>query len=124
MWQYNSENKSLAQNNRRQRTSTQQEGILWHTFLKTCPIHFYRQYRIDNYIVDFYAPKAKLAIELDGSQHYEEKNENHEKNRTQTLEEHGITVLRFTNYEIDRYLRRTTEQIVYVLEQKLGKSIY
>ena len=124
MWQYNKNNKNLAQQNRRQKNATRQEGVLWHCYLKSCPVHFYRQYRIDNFIVDFYAPSAKLAIELDGSQHYEEKNEEHEKYRTETLENLGITVLRFTNRDINRHLKRTTEQIVYVLEQLTGKSIY
>ena len=123
MWQYNPDNKKLAQSNRRQRNATRQEGVLWHTFLKNCPVRFYRQYRIDNYIVDFYSPSAKLVIELDGSQHYEEKNELRERTRTKTLEQNGITVLRFTNHDVDRNLKRTTEQILYVLEDLLGRPI-
>ena len=38
---------------------------MWHVFLKLCEINFARQYRIANYILDFYAPSVKLAIEID-----------------------------------------------------------
>lgn len=49
---------------------TEQEKKLWYKFLRTYPVKFYKQRTIDNYIVDFYCAKAKLVIELDGSQHY------------------------------------------------------
>ena len=74
--------------------------------------------------MDFYAPSVKLAIELDGSQHYEERNADYEKVRTNFLEANGITVLRFTNVDIDRHLKRTVEQIEYVLKQLKGEDIY
>ena len=50
---------------------TLEERHLWYDFLKTYPIRFNRQKIIGKYIVDFYSAKAKLIIELDGSQHYE-----------------------------------------------------
>ena len=50
---------------------TPEERHLWYDFLKTYPIRFNRQKIIGKYIVDFYSAKAKLIIELDGSQHYE-----------------------------------------------------
>ena len=124
MENYKKENLKFARFNRRQRNATRQEGVLWHTYLKTCPINFARQFRIGDYIVDFYAPSVKLAIELDGSQHYEERNADYEKVRTNFLEANGITVLRFTNVDIDRHLKRTVEQIEYVLKQLKGEDIY
>ena len=57
--------KSLRKN------TTKEENHLWYDCLKKLPVHFYRQYTIDNYIVDFFCPKADLVIEIDGSQHYE-----------------------------------------------------
>ena len=121
---YNKDNLEYARHNRRQRNATRQEGVLWHTYLKNCPINFARQFRVGDYILDFYAPSVKLAIEIDGSQHYEEDNEQYEKNRTEYLTKLGITILRFTNFDIDRHLKRTVEQIEYVLTQLKGKSIY
>ena len=48
------------------------ERKLWYDFLRTCPCRFQRQKTIGPYIVDFYCAAARLAIELDGSQHYED----------------------------------------------------
>ena len=64
-------------------------------------MQFYRQRIIGNYIVDFYCPKAKLIIELDGSQHYEEEAVEYDILRTEYLSSFGLIVLRFTNREID-----------------------
>ena len=52
---------------------TKEERHLWYDFLRSYTIKFLRQKVIDNYIVDFYCHEARLIIELDGSQHYEEK---------------------------------------------------
>ena len=124
MWRYKAENKTFARINRKQKNATRQEGVLWHCYLKNCPVQFNRQYRIENYIVDFYAPSIKLVIELDGSQHYEEKGSEYDRLRTEKMNEMGITVLRFTNPDIDKHLRRTVEQIVSVIEEISGKKIY
>ena len=124
MWKYKSDNKTFAQINRRQKNATRQEGILWHCYLKTCPIRFNRQYRIDDYIVDFYAPSIKLAIEIDGGQHYEDKGREYDRIRTEKLSQLGVTVLRFTNPDVDTHLRRTVEQIVCQIESMTGKPLY
>ena len=54
------------------REMTKEERHLWYDFLKPLPFTFHRQKVIGSYIVDFYCAKAKLVIELDGSQHYED----------------------------------------------------
>jgi very-short-patch-repair endonuclease len=61
-------------------------------------ISFRRQHAIGNYIADFCSPKAKLIIELDGSQHLEQ--EEYDKERTKYLEFQGYTVLRFWNHDV------------------------
>jgi very-short-patch-repair endonuclease len=61
---------------------------------------FYRQKSIGNYIVDFYCPAAKLIIELDGSQHYEEKGLRKDKVRDQYLMGLGLQVKRFPSTEV------------------------
>jgi len=57
---------------------------------------------VDSYILDFYCAEAKLAIELDGSQHYVDDKIAYDKKRTQYLETLGITVIRFANIDVDR----------------------
>ena len=79
---------------------TKEERHLWFDFLAEYPLRIQRQKTIANYIVDFYCAKAKLAIELDGSQHYEPTGHQYDEQRTKKLEQMGITVLRFTNLEI------------------------
>ena len=58
-------------------------------------VTFRRQHAIGNYIPDFCSPKAKLIIELDGSQHLEQ--QQYDAARTVYLESQGYTVLRFWN---------------------------
>jgi len=88
----------IAQNLRQ--NMTKEEKHLWYDFLKTYPVQFNRQKVIDNYIVDFYCHKAKLIIELDGSQHYEEASIEDDKVRTNFLHSLGLEVLRIPNIEI------------------------
>ena len=81
--------------------ATPQENHLWYDFLRSYPVRFQRQKVIGAFIVDFYCHKARLAIELDGSQHYEPENAARDAMRTELLEQYGVTVLRFSNHEIN-----------------------
>ena len=82
--------------------ATRQEKHLWYDFLKDYPLRFQRQKAIGNYIVDFYCHSAKLVVELDGSQHYDEEAERYDERRTDYLNDLGLTVLRIANIDIDR----------------------
>ena len=77
---------------------TKEERRLWYNFLRHYPIRFTRQKVIDHYIVDFYCAKAKLIIELDGSQHYSEEAQQKDAVRTAALEQYGLTVIIFSPY--------------------------
>lgn len=63
-------------------------------------IKFFRQYSVGAYVLDFYAPSIHLAIELDGSQHAEEKQRSYDIRRTSYLEDFGIRVVRFWDNEV------------------------
>ncbi len=82
--------------------ATKQEKHLWYDFLRNYSIPFYRQRIIGDYIVDFYCPKVKIVIEIDGSQHYEEDAQEYDKIRTKYLESIGLSVIRFSNYDVDK----------------------
>ena len=70
---------------------------------------FLRQYSIGSFIVDFYCPEHKLAIELDGEVHlYQEEKDT---KRTEYLNSVGIQVLRFENFEVFNYPLRTLDEI-------------
>ncbi|MGN0547776.1 MAG: endonuclease domain-containing protein [Acutalibacteraceae bacterium] len=81
--------------------ATPEENKLWFEFLRTYPVRFNRQRIVGNYILDFYCAKAKLVVEIDGSQHYENKGISYDSKRTDYLEELGLYVLRFSNLEIN-----------------------
>lgn len=100
---------------------TKQERHLWYDFLKSLPVQFYRQYTIESYIVDFYCPKALLAIELDGSQHYEPQAIQNDINRTKTISQYGIKVIRYTNRDINERFNEVCEDIYNELNIRLGK---
>ena len=100
-YEYNKKLVKNAQNLRK--NMTPEEKHLWYDFLKKLPITVHRQKNIGNYIVDFYVSKPRMVIELDGAGHFEEKGEIADAARTKFLNEFGITVLRFTNQEINKH---------------------
>ena len=91
--------KSNAQELRK--NMTKEERHLWYDCLKDLPITINRQKVIGNYIVDFYCADAKLIIELDGSQHFEEKGIEYDAKRDEYLKSLGLTVLRYSNYDVN-----------------------
>jgi len=76
-------------------------------------VQFYRQKPIGNYIADFYAPAAKLVVELDGAQHLELEQAKYHAQRTRDLEQQGLKVLRFD----DRQALRQTESVLEAIFQ-------
>ena len=114
---YNQKNIKLAKNLRR--NLTRQEKHLWYDFLRKHKIRFQRQKCIDNFIADFYCHKAKLVIELDGSQHYTEKGLKKDEFRTEKLEGYDLHVIRFTNEQIDKNFLGVCEYIDMIVDSLL-----
>lgn len=96
--QYRNDLKTKAQKLRA--NMTKEERHLWYDFLKGYGVSFYRQKPVGNYIVDFYCAKARLVVEIDGSEHYEDENMKYDRARTDYLNSLGIKVLRFSNLDI------------------------
>ena len=91
---------------------TKEERHLWYDFLRLLPITVNRQKVIGNYIVDFYIASCKIVIELDGSQHYEDKGIEKDAVRDKYLESLGIKVLRYSNYDVNLKFRNVCEDIL------------
>ncbi len=108
---YAKSNLQYARMNRRINNTTEAERLLWYLYLRKHECNFARQYRIGGYIVDFYCPKKKLVIELDGGQHYEDQELRYDENRTKYLNELGIKVLRYNNIELKSSFREVCEDI-------------
>ena len=83
---------------------TKEERKLWYDFLKDYPVQFRRQVTCGQYILDFYCAKAKIAVELDGSQHFEPEEIEKDLRRTHYLNSQGIYVVRIPNNEISNNL--------------------
>ena len=99
------------------KNQTEAEKVLWQELRNRqfFGLKFFRQYSIGMYIVDFYCPKLRLAIEVDGSQHAEKEKHEYDKERTVYLKHLDITVLRFWNNDvlnnIDEVLLSISEKV-------------
>ena len=102
---------------------TKEERHLWYDFLKRLSIPFHRQKIIGLYIVDFYCDQARLIIELDGSQHFEETGIAEDQERDSVLNSMGYTVLRFPNSEIHQNFEGVCAEILKYLPDKRFRDI-
>ena len=98
------------------RNMTKEERHLWYDFLKGLPVTVNRQKVIGSYIVDFYCAKANIVIELDGSQHFSKAGKQTDVQRDKFLNGLGITVLRYSNLDINTNFRDVCEDILKHLE--------
>ena len=103
--------KPIRQNLRNEPTPAEQQ--LWNQ-LRNSQLNgkkFRRQHSVGNYILDFYCPQHRLAIEVDGDSHFTESGIKYDIKRTIFLNEMGIQVLRFTNTEVLENLGHVLEKI-------------
>ena len=100
---------------------TDSERVLWSRLRgkQLLSVQFYRQKPIGKYIVDFYAPRAKLVVEVDGSQHMEEKQAEADEHRDKYLASVGLKVLRFNSREI----LKQTDAVVQVIHRTMTKRL-
>ncbi len=116
-------NKNLKHKARHLRSNmTDSEQLIWSRVRRkqVLGIQFYRQKPIGNYIVDFYAPAAKLVVEIDGSQHLEVEIREKDLQRTRYLENEGLRVLRFDNLQVLSEIDGVVEEIFRVVEDVVG----
>lgn len=107
--EYNKKNIPLAKELRK--NATTEENHLWYDFLSKYPVRFQRQKAIGDFIADFYCKRAKLVIEIDGSQHYTADGKQKDKFRTEILKGFDLSVVRFTNLQIKINFRGVCEYI-------------
>ena len=119
MLPFNRKLKPLARNLRTNMTDAEQ--LIWSKIRRKQigDLHFYRQKNIGHYIVDFYCPKGKLIVEVDGGQHYEKTGMKKDQERDLYLQSLGLTVLRFSDIDvlknIDGVIERIHEHIKFSL---------
>ncbi|MEM9539599.1 MAG: endonuclease domain-containing protein [Cyanobacteria bacterium P01_E01_bin.42] len=76
------------------------EKKLWYGYLRNFKYRVLRQRPIDYFIVDFYCPALKLAIEVDGESHFTPEGIEYDRERTERLTRYGLRVIRFTNQDV------------------------
>ncbi len=100
--------------------ATEPERILWRHLRNRnfADYKFRRQHPFDDYVLDFYCPSAKLAIELDGGGHNYRGGQIRDRTLTEFLIRHGVIVLRFWNHQVCRELDSVLQAIWFALEQR------
>ena len=93
---------------------TEAERKLWFYLRnkKLNNLKFFRQYSVGGYILDFYSPKVRLAIELDGEDHKKDESIQYDKTRSGYLKNFDIQVIRFWNKEAEEDIERVIQQII------------
>ena len=115
-------NRELKERARRLRTQMiDSERALWERLRRkqVQAVQFYRQKPIGNYIVDFYAPKAKIVVEVDGSQHMESEQAARDLERDAFLASQGLRVLRFDDLQVVKEI----EGVMEVIFQAISGSV-
>lgn len=101
--------------------STEAEKVLWKVIRnKKLGVRFVRQFSIDGYVMDFYCPKLRLAIELEGGIHQFRKE--YDELRFKYLQAFSVKILRFTNEDILHNLDAVLSNIAPLLVQERGKG--
>ncbi len=104
---------------------TPAEGRLWNILKgkKVGGLQFRRQYSVGQYILDFYCPALKLAIELDGNYHYNTANSEHDMDRDEDLlNDYGIQTLRFENKIVFEQPQTIVDSVLRILTEKRGET--
>ena len=117
---YKGEHIPLAKQLRK--NSTKHEKRLWYDFLSKYEVRFQRQKAIDCFIADFYCHRARLVIEIDGSQHYTPEGKNADQFRTERLEGYNLQVIRFTNWQVENNFYGVCRYIDLVVKDILSKE--
>ena len=112
------DNSKLEKAKALRRDMTPHERKLWYLFLRRYPVKIYKQRIIGPFIADFYCASAKLVIEIDGSQHYDDDGAAYDLERTAYLESYGLRVIRYSNREIDREFPVVCQQIDSIIRER------
>jgi len=105
------------------KNATRQEKHLWYDFLCSYPIRFQRQRPICGFIADFYCAYAHLVVELDGLQHLSDNNSAYDADRSAIFEQHNITVIRFSNNDVDLHFDEVCRVIDAAVHSQIDYSV-
>ncbi|MEO8894180.1 MAG: endonuclease domain-containing protein [Coleofasciculaceae cyanobacterium] len=114
-------NKTTEKSKRRQlrQNMTKAEALIWQKLrckqIENCK--FRNQYSVDRFVLDFYSPEIKLAIEIDGESHFQEGAGQYDNERQIYIESAGIKFLRVTNNQVYENMNGVLETIVHKIQE-------
>ncbi len=115
--------KMLERSRSLRKEMTPEEKHLWFDFLRSYPVHVYKQRSIAEYfIADFYCPRAKLVIEVDGGQHFSEEGRTYDDMRTAIIEQYQIEVIRVTNSDVMKNFEGVCRMIDRCIQERIKQS--
>jgi len=119
MLRYKAKLKQKARQLRKNMTDS--ERVLWYRLRgkQLLGVQFYRQKPIGKYIVDFYAPRTKLVVEVDGSQHMEDEHVEKDEHRDKYLAGVGLRVLRFNSREV----LEETDAVLEIIHRTIAEQL-
>ena len=104
------------------KTMTLPEILLWQRLVKSPDgVSFRKQHSVDDYVLDFYCAKAKVAIEVDGFVHDMGHNPEHDEKRDAVIAEHGIAILRIPAKDVLRSPIDMAEAVVAACHDRKGR---
>ncbi|MCY3801015.1 MAG: DUF559 domain-containing protein [Chloroflexi bacterium] len=102
------------------RTQTDAETVMWRLIRnRQLGAKFRRQHPLETYVLDFYCPELRLAIEVDGDQHAEACHRARDDARSLALAKHSISVARFSNREVLQETGTVVEALWLACQQRL-----
>ena len=102
----------------RKRQTPEEKILWWHLKDRQIGYKFKRQQSLGGYVVDFYCPDKKLAIELDGSVHDSKESRQYDKLRDDSLSLVGCTVVRINNSEVNKDVFKVLTKIKDILAKR------
>jgi very-short-patch-repair endonuclease len=121
--QYRADLKQKARTLRARMTDAEQ--LLWFHLRRKqiAGVQFFRQRPVGEFILDFYAPSIRLAIEVDGGQHLDAVRMEADKHRTASLGKFGIMVIRFDNFQVLKETGVVLEEVHRVICDRKSPSV-
>ena len=100
------------------------EAVVWSRLRRkqVCGCKFRRQYSVGSYVLDFYCPALKLAVEIDGDSHFAADANDYDQQRQAFIESFGIRFLRFTNKQVYGNLEGVLQTIYWVAQGERGET--
>jgi len=105
---------------RLRKNATDAEVKLWSILRdrRMAGFKFFRQYGVGPYVLDFYCPERRLAVEVDGGQHAEAHGLQHDAGRDGYLSKQGIRVIRLWNNEV----LQNADGVTHRIKEELGED--